>query len=304
MYYGFDIGGSKIALGVFNQERRLQWEKRVATPKSSYEDFLQAVEALVREADERFDQQGSVGIGIPGMPETEDGTLYAANVPAASGKPLRADLSARLDRDVRLDNDANCFALSEAWDDEFTQYPLVMGLILGTGVGGGIIINGQLYTGCNGIAGEIGHMVIRKDGEPCNCGRRGCLEAYCSAASLVRFAERALEDGRKSVLAVHKGQLNAKQICDAVDAGDALAQELFDEYCGNLANGLASFVNLFQPESIVLGGGLAGYGEKLLEPLRMLTFPQTFRGEDRNTEIVCASLGNDAGLVGAAMLVE
>ena len=175
---------------------------------------------------------------------------------------------------------------------------------LGTGVGGGIIINGQLYTGCNGIAGEIGHMVIKKDGEPCNCGRRGCLEAYCSAASLVRFAERALEDGRKSVLAVHKGQLNAKQICDAVDAGDALAQELFDEYCGNLANGLASFVNLFQPERIVLGGGLAGYGEKLLEPLRQLTFPQTFRGEDRNTEIVCASLGNDAGLVGAAMLEQ
>ncbi len=90
MYYGFDIGGSKIALGVFNQERRLQWEKRVATPKSSYEDFLQAVEALVREADDRFDQQGSVGIGIPGMPETADGTLYAANVPAASGRPLRA----------------------------------------------------------------------------------------------------------------------------------------------------------------------------------------------------------------------
>ena len=96
----------------------------------------------------------------------------------------------------------------------------------------------------------------------------------------------------------------AKQICDAVDAGDALAQELFDEYCGYLANGLASFVYLFQPESIVLGGGVAGYGEKLLEPLRMLTFPQPFRGEDRNTEIVCASLGNDAGLVGAAMLVE
>ena len=102
MYYGFDIGGSKIALGVFNQERRLQWEKRVATPKSSYADFLQAVEALVREADERFDQQGSVGIGIPGMPETADGTLYAANVPAASGRPLRADLSARLGRDFPL----------------------------------------------------------------------------------------------------------------------------------------------------------------------------------------------------------
>lgn len=127
MYYGFDIGGSKIALGVFDKARRLQWEKRVVTPKESYADFLQAVEALVREADGRFDCQGTVGIGIPGMPETADGTLYAANVPAASGQSLRSDLSARLGREVRLDNDANCFALSEAWDDEFTQYPLVMG---------------------------------------------------------------------------------------------------------------------------------------------------------------------------------
>lgn len=136
MYYGFDIGGTKIALGVFDNERKLQWEKRVPTPRDSYDAFLEAVCGLVAEADQRFGVKGSVGIGIPGMPETEDGTLYAANVPAASGKPLRADLSARLDRDVRLDNDANCFALSEAWDDEFTRYPLVMGLILGTGVGG------------------------------------------------------------------------------------------------------------------------------------------------------------------------
>lgn len=143
MYYGFDIGGTKIALGVFDSGRQLQWEKRVPTPRDSYDAFLDAVCELVAEADRRFGCKGSVGIGIPGMPETEDGTLYAANVPAASGKPLRADLSARLDRDVRLDNDANCFALSEAWDDEFTQYPLVMGLILGTGVGGGLIFNGS-----------------------------------------------------------------------------------------------------------------------------------------------------------------
>lgn len=111
--------------------------KRVPTPTESYEAFLQAIEALVREADRRFGVEGAVGIGIPGMPETAEGKLYAANVPAASGQPLRVDLSARLGREVRLDNDANCFALSEAWDDEFTQYPLVMGLILGTGVGGG-----------------------------------------------------------------------------------------------------------------------------------------------------------------------
>ncbi|HBL9553722.1 ROK family protein, partial [Salmonella enterica] len=158
MYYGFDIGGTKIALGVFDSTRRLQWEKRVPTPHTSYSAFLDAVCELVAEADQRFGVKGSVGIGIPGMPETEDGTLYAANVPAASGKPLRADLSARLDRDVRLDNDANCFALSEAWDDEFTQYPLVMGLILGTGVGGGLVLNGKPITGQSYITGEFGHM--------------------------------------------------------------------------------------------------------------------------------------------------
>nr|VXZ86112.1 N-acetyl-D-glucosamine kinase [Klebsiella pneumoniae] len=153
--------------------------KRVATPKSSYEDFLRAVEALVREADERFDQQGSVGIGIPGMPETADGTLYAANVPAASGRPLRADLSARLGRDVRLDNDANCFALSEAWDDEFTQYPLVMGLILGTGVGGGPVLNGKSITGHSYITGEFGHIRLPVD------ARRwlGAIFRCCAAAA-------------------------------------------------------------------------------------------------------------------------
>lgn len=163
MYYGFDIGGTKIALGVFDSGRQLQWEKRVPTPRDSYDAFLDAVCELVAEADQRFGCKGSVGIGIPGMPETEDGTLYAANVPAASGKPLRADLSARLDRDVRLDNDANFFALSEAWDDEFTQYPLVMGLILGTGVGGGLIFNGKPITGKSYITGEFGHMRLPVD---------------------------------------------------------------------------------------------------------------------------------------------
>ena len=115
MYYGFDIGGTKIALGAFDKDLKLQWETRVPTPRESYDEFLTAIAALVSQADERFGGKGSVGIGIPGMPETDDGTLYAANVPAASGKPLRADLSALLERDVRLDNDANCFALSEPY---------------------------------------------------------------------------------------------------------------------------------------------------------------------------------------------
>ncbi|MEE0389075.1 MAG: ROK family protein, partial [Agathobaculum sp.] len=147
----------------------------------------------------------------------------------------------------------------------------------------------------------LGHIVIRQGGEPCGCGRRGCLEAYSSAAALVKFAHRALDAGRESSLRENGSDLNAKHICDAVDAGDALACELFETYCDDLACGLSSFINIFQPECIVLGGGLAGYGEKLLAPLRRRIEKETFRG-DTNTELVLASLGNDAGLVGAAML--
>jgi N-acetylglucosamine kinase len=190
MYYGFDIGGTKIALGVFDETLKLQWETRVPTPRESYDEFLTAIAALVAQADARFGVKGSVGIGIPGMPETDDGTLYAANVPAASGKPLRADLSRLLDRDVRLDNDANCFALSEAWDDEFRRYPLVMGLILGTGVGGGIIIDGKPITGRSYITGEFGHIRLPVDAlevvgrdfplTRCGCGQHGCIENYLS----------------------------------------------------------------------------------------------------------------------------
>ena len=190
MYYGFDIGGTKIALGVFDKDLKLQWETRVPTPRESYDEFLTAIAALVAQADERFGVKGSVGIGIPGMPETDDGTLYAANVPAASGKPLRADLSALLERDVRLDNDANCFALSEARDDEFRRFPLVMGLILGTGVGGGIVINGKPITGRSYITGGFGHIRLPVDAlevvgrdfplTRCGCGQHGCIENYLS----------------------------------------------------------------------------------------------------------------------------
>ncbi len=199
MYYGFDIGGTKIALGVFDSGRQLQWEKRVPTPRDSYDAFLDAVCELVAEADQRFGCKGSVGIGIPGMPETEDGTLYAANVPAASGKPLRADLSARLDRDVRLDNDANCFALSEAWDDEFTQYPLVMGLILGTGVGGGLIFNGKPITGKSYITGEFGHMRLPVDA----LTMMGLISRYAAAAVVSMAALKII-----CLVAVLRGCIN------------------------------------------------------------------------------------------------
>lgn len=299
MYYGFDIGGSKIALGVFNQERRLQWEKRVATPKSSYEDFLQAVEALVREADDRFDQQGSVGIGIPGMPETADGTLYAANVPAASGRPLRADLSARLGCDVRLDNDANCFALSEAWDDEFTQYPLVMGLILGTGVGGGLVLNGKSITGHSYITGEFGHIRLPVDALEvvgrdfpllrCGCGQLGCIENYLSGRGFAWLYEH-----------FYQQPLSSPEIVAQWQQHDPRAQAHVERYLDLLAVCLGNILTIVDPDLLVLGGGLSNFtaiSEGLAQRLPRHLLPVA-----RVPRIERARHGDAGGMRGAAFL--
>ncbi|GKP93089.1 MULTISPECIES: N-acetylglucosamine kinase [Klebsiella] len=299
MYYGFDIGGSKIALGVFNQERRLQWEKRVATPKNSYEDFLQAVEALVREADARFDRQGTVGIGIPGMPETADGTLYAANVPAASGRPLRADLSARLGRDVRLDNDANCFALSEAWDDEFTQYPLVMGLILGTGVGGGLVLNGKSITGHSYITGEFGHIRLPVDALEvvgrdfpllrCGCGQLGCIENYLSGRGFAWLYEH-----------FYQQPLTSPEIVAQWQQHDPRAQAHVERYLDLLAVCLGNILTIVDPDLLVLGGGLSNFtaiSEGLAQRLPRHLLPVA-----RVPRIERARHGDAGGMRGAAFL--
>ena len=299
MYYGFDIGGSKIALGVFDKTRRLQWEKRVATPKASYADFLQAVEALVDEADSRFDCQGSVGIGIPGMPETADGTLYAANVPAASGQPLRSDLSARLGREVRLDNDANCFALSEAWDDEFTQYPLVMGLILGTGVGGGLVLNGKSITGHSYITGEFGHIRLPVDAlavvgrdfplTRCGCGQLGCIENYLSGRGFAWLYEH-----------YYQHAITAPDIVTLWQQGDVRAREHVERYLDLLAVCLGNILTIVDPDLLVLGGGLSNFtaiSEGLAQRLPRHLLPVA-----RVPRIERARHGDAGGMRGAAFL--
>lgn len=219
---------------------------------------MQAVEALVAEADQRFGCQGSVGIGIPGMPETEDGTLYAANVPAASGRRLRADLSERLGRDVRLDNDANCFALSEAWDDEFTQYPLVMGMILGTGVGGGLVLNGKSITGHRYITGEFGHIRLPVDAlevvgrdfplTRCGCGQLGCIENYLSGRGFAWLYHH-----------FYQQSLTSPEIVALWQQGDAKAREHVERYLDLLAVCLGNILTIVDPDLLVLGGGLSNF---------------------------------------------
>lgn len=306
MRIGIDLGGTTVKAALCAPDGTLLHKQSAPTPTGDAAGLCAAMKQLVlglcAAQGAAPEQITSIGIGVPGSFDKATCTLkFGTNLGMNNvcfADAFRPDFGCT----VQLDNDANCAALGEVTAGAAKGAKNMVMVTLGTGVGGGIIIGGKLYTGCNGIAGELGHMVVRQGGERCGCGREGCLEAYASAASFVKFAERALAAGRGSLLQAHAGHLNAKMICDAVDAGDALACELFDEYCVNLSCGLANFINIFQPEAIVLGGGLAGYGEKLLAPLRRLTLPQTFRSDGRNTEIVCASLGNDAGLIGAAML--
>ncbi|PTA96815.1 N-acetylglucosamine kinase [Enterobacter sp. NFR05] len=299
MYYGFDIGGSKIALGVFDDTRRLQWEKRVATPKDSYETFLTTIAQLVAEADARFGGQGSVGIGIPGMPETADGTLYAANVPAASGRPLRKDLSVRLARDVRLDNDANCFALSEAWDDEFRQYPIVMGLILGTGVGGGIVANGQTLKGRSYITGEFGHIRLPVDAMAlmgfdfpltrCGCGKLGCIENYLSGRGFAWLYQH-----------YYHQSLSSPEIIARWEQGDAQAKAHVERYADLLAVCLGNILTIVDPDLLVIGGGLSNFSA--LTSLLAVRLPPHLLPVARIPRIERARHGDAGGMRGAAFL--
>ena len=299
MYYGFDIGGSKIALGAFDGQRRLQWETRIPTPRGSYDDFLDAVCGLVAQADGRFDAKGSVGIGIPGMPETADGTLYAANVPAASGRPLRSDLSARLGRDVRLDNDANCFALSEAWDDEFTAYPLVMGLILGTGVGGGLVLNGKSITGHSYITGEFGHIRLPVDAlevvgrdfplTRCGCGQLGCIENYLSGRGFAWLYQH-----------YYQQPLSGPEIVERWQQGDKRAREHVERYLDLLAVCLGNILTIVDPDLLVIGGGLSNFSA-IADGLAA-RLPRHLLPVARVPRIEQARHGDAGGMRGAAFL--
>ncbi|PKH26339.1 N-acetylglucosamine kinase [Enterobacterales bacterium CwR94] len=258
MYYGFDVGGSKIALGVYDAQRQLCWQTRVPTPREDYQQLLQVITDLTAQADAFCGMPGSVGVGIPGLPVPDDGTVFTANLPAARGRTFAADLSARLQREVRIDNDANCFALSEAWDDEFQHYPVVLGLILGTGVGGGVIINGSPLTGRNYIAGEFGHMRLPVDAlaavggnvplRQCGCGQTGCVETWLSGEGFAWLWQHE-----------YQSALSAPQIIARYAQQDAQAVAHVARYQALLAVCLGNLLTLFDPHLVVLGGGLSQF---------------------------------------------
>lgn len=292
---GIDLGGSKIEIVALGADGGTLLRRRVATPQGDYPATLAAIAALVRAVEDELGQPGSVGVGIPGAESAATGLIKNANSTCLIGRPLRQDLEALLQREVRLANDANCFALSEAVDGSGQGARVVFGVILGTGVGGGIVFNGQVWPGANGIAGEWGHSPLPLPQAadlplpPCYCGRNGCVETYLCGPALSRDH------------AAHGGEpLPALTIAERAMAGDALCTASLARYEARLARALAQVINLLDPEIIVLGGGLSNI-ERLYANVPQLWLPQVF-SDQVVTRLVRHRHGDSSGVRGAAWL--
>ena len=292
---GVDLGGTKIEVAVLSRDGSIIFRKRVATPLQDYVATLTAIQELVAAAEEAAGGPAPVGIGIPGAISPATGVVKNANSTWLNGRPFDRDIAVRLGRPVRIANDANCFAVSEAADGAAAGLTPVFGVILGTGVGGGIAIDGRTLTGADAIAGEWGHTPLpspaddERSGERCWCGRMGCLETWISGPALVRDHER--RTGRRSTPA---------EIARAADAGDAGAEETLRRYEDRLARGLAMVVNILDPAAIVLGGGLSNLA-RLYERVPPLLEPRVF--SDRlAAQLVPPKHGDSSGVRGAARL--
>ncbi|QEH45444.1 N-acetylglucosamine kinase [Aggregatibacter actinomycetemcomitans] len=300
MLYGLDIGGTKIELAVFNSQLEKQYRERVETPKTSYEDWLNTIADLVKKADEKFGGKGSVGLGIPGFVNQTTGIAEITNIRVADNKPILCDLSAILEREVRAENDANCFALSEAWDAENAEYPSVLGLILGTGFGGGFVLNGKIHSGQTGMAGELGHLQLNYhalkllgwDKAPiydCGCGNKACLDTYLSG--------RGFEMSYRDL----KGEaLSAKEIIQRFYAGDKSAVDFVSVFVELAAISIGNIITAFDPHLIVLGGGLSNF-DYLYGALPKALPPHLMRSA-KVPVIKKAKYGDSGGVRGAAAL--
>jgi fructokinase len=295
MRIGIDLGGTKIEAIALDQNGATLLRRRVPTPTGDYVGTLNAIADLVLSSETELCQKGSLGVASPGAISTRTGLLKNSNSTVLNGRPLVRDLSQRLERPIRLENDANCFALSEAVDGAAGGAHVVFGVILGTGVGGGIVIGKELIAGRNKIAGEWGHNPLpwatesERPGAPCYCGKSGCIETFLSGAGLER--EYRSRTGKHST---------AEEITLVAAGGDKCAKECLTIYQDRLARSLAVVTNLLDPDVIVLGGGLSNTVQ-LYAGLSALTGTFTF-SDAIDTPIVRAAHGDSSGVRGAAWL--
>ena len=316
MYYlGIDLGGTNIAAGVVNDKYEIVKKKSTPTlanrdGKLIIKDMAELCRSVVADCGLTIDDIEYAGIATPGTANSETGVVeYANNLPFRDF-PIAALLKEYLGvKKVYIENDANAAAKAEAIAGAAKGAKYSVMITLGTGLGGGIVLDGKVYSGFNFAGAELGHVVIEKDGKQCSCGRRGCWETYSSATGLTNMTKehvlKARSEGRKTVIEdLINGNVdncNARVAFTAMKQGDEVGKEIVDEYISYLASGIASMINIFQPNVLSIGGGVCNEKDNLLVPLKKAIFSETY-SKGKQCEIKIAELGNDAGIVGAAVL--
>ncbi len=310
-YVGIDLGGTNIVAGVVDEEYNIIAKASTKTncprPEKEIADDMakMAIEA-VKNAKLSMDQIEWIGVGTPGIANSETGIIEYSNNLGFKDTPMVKYIQETIDKPVFIENDANAAAYGEFVAGAAKGAKNAVCITLGTGVGGGIIIDGRIYSGSNFAGAEIGHTVIEVDGAQCSCGRKGCFEAYSSATGLIRMTKEAIAEHPDCIMAQsekEKGKVTARTSFDCMRAGDKYAKAVVDKYIKYLAAGITNTINIFQPDILCIGGGVCNEGDPLLLPMKELVAKEVYtRNSEKNTEIVIAKLGNDAGIIGAAFL--
>ncbi|MBE7015138.1 MAG: ROK family protein [Ruminococcaceae bacterium] len=311
MYYlGIDFGGTNIAAGIVDEKGNII--KKDSTPTLKERDSEEIINDMInvslkvlKDANLTISDIEGVGVGCPGIVDNKCGVIKHLSNIGMTNFPLRERLSQVFKTRINIENDANAAALGEykRYGENSNSFIFVT---LGTGIGGGIIIDGKIYSGFNGAGAEIGHMKIEINGIPCPCGCDGCWEQYASVTALIRNTKEAMDKNPQSMM--HKwvkenGKVSGRTAFECAKAGDETAKEVVDNYIKYLATGLISIINVFQPERIVIGGGISKEGDYLLNPIKQIVYDCKYNNYVEKTKIEIARLFNDAGIIGAALSV-
>lgn len=311
---GIDLGGTNIVAGVVDKNykivARASCKTAVPRPESEICDSMAEVaKKAIEKAKITIDDIESIGIGVPGAVNPKTGVIeYSANLFFHNWEVVKM-MEERLGKKVLIENDANAAALGEYLAGSAKGAKNAVAITLGTGVGGGIIIDGKIYSGSNFAGAELGHMVIVKDGKECACGRRGCWETYASATGLINLTKQKILSEKLEYSYMLKlcdgdiNKVNGKTSFDAMSDGDPTAKSVVEEYISYLSCGLVNIINIFQPDVLCIGGGISAQGENLLAPVRQYIERERYtKHNDKQTVICACTLGNDAGIIGAAYL--
>ena len=311
MYIGIDLGGTNIAAGLVTDKGEILVKDSVPTQSGRpteeiVKDMAELAKKLINEGGYAVSDIDGVGIGCPGTIDFKTGEVVYSNNIRMEHYPLAEVFKKYLDLPVKVDNDANCAAMGEyiANGNSVGSYLFIT---LGTGVGGGLVLNGKMYRGFNGAAAEPGHITLVSGGEPCTCGKNGCWESYASVTALIRDTKRAMEKTPESLMnkiAEENGKVSGRTAFEAAKQGDEAAKKVVDQYIRYIADGIVSCQNFLQPEIIAIGGGISREGDYILKPLKEYVDKVGFNKFMPKGRIVTAKLFNDAGIVGAAAIAK